>query len=227
MTLDNKRLVITLDGPAGSGKSTTARRVAQELGYVYLDSGAMYRAVTLAVMQNGVSFEDDKAVCRIAESVDIEFKTVAHGQQVFLNHVDVTDAIRTPVVTDAIGPVAANARVRARLVPKQRMLGRNGAIVAEGRDMGTVVFPEADLKIFLIASLQARARRRFQELRNKGMSADYDAILAAIQKRDLDDSSREHSPLKKADDAVCIDTSDLTIDQQVARVLQEAHLRGA
>jgi CMP/dCMP kinase len=227
MIREHKRLIITIDGPAGSGKSTTALRVASALGYVYLDSGAMYRAVTLAVLESGVATEDSKAVCRITASLNIEFKTIALEQAVFVNKKNVTHMIRMPSVTAAIGPIAANPQVRALLVPKQRKLGENGALVAEGRDMGTVVFPDADLKIFLIASLEARARRRFLELKSKGLPADYNEIFTAIQKRDSDDSTRRHSPLKMAADALTIDTSQLAVDQQVEMILKEARVRGA
>jgi cytidylate kinase len=227
MNGSRKRLVITIDGPAGSGKSTTAWRVAQALGYVYLDSGAMYRAVTLDVLNHHIPVDDLKAVSALAESAVIDFKTAENGQLVFLNGSDVTDLIRTPQVTAAIGPVAANPRVRAALVPIQKALGKKGGLVAEGRDMGSVVFPDADLKIFLSASLPTRANRRFQENRAKDLHVDIQEIMRTIAKRDDDDRERECSPLTIAPDAMTIDTTDLTIDQQVQRVLQEARKRGA
>lgn len=224
---NRKRLVITIDGPAGSGKSTTAWRVAQTLGYIYLDSGAMYRAVTLDVLNQHVPLDDENAVCKIAESAVIDFRSVKDGQLVFLNNLDVTHLIRSSEVTAAIGPVAANPRVRAVLVPLQRALGKKGGLVAEGRDMGSVVFPNADLKIYLYASLRTRANRRFEENAAKGVNLDVDEIMATIAKRDDDDSEREHSPLTIPPDAITIDTTVLTIDQQVERVLLEARERGA
>ncbi|MBN1464800.1 (d)CMP kinase [candidate division KSB1 bacterium] len=222
-----KKITIAIDGPAGSGKSTTARRVAEELGYLFLDSGAMYRSVTFLILRDGADPHDQNASREAAQKARFQFKRDRRGERVILNGEDVTDVIRTPLVTNNIAPVAANPAVRAILVDKQRELGKNGGIVAEGRDIGTVVFRDAELKVFLNASIDERARRRAKELRAKGIPVDFDKLLQEIRRRDRSDSTREHGALKMAPDAVQIDTSALTIDQQVAVVVEQAKIRGA
>jgi cytidylate kinase len=224
---DRKRLIITIDGPAGSGKSTTASRVAQALNYLHLDSGAMYRAVTLAALDAKVDLEDDDQIIQIAEKSTVELMPQGVFLRVFLNRRDVTDAIRSPKVTEAIAPVAANPKVREMLAKVQRHFAVDGGIVADGRDMGTVVFPNADLKIFLVASIEERARRRQSELSAKGIEVSLDDLRANILKRDVSDSSRKISPLLKPEDAVTLDTSEMSIDQQVTFVVNEACKRGA
>jgi cytidylate kinase len=213
--LRERRLIIALDGPAGSGKSTTARLVAKRLGYTYLDTGAFYRALTLKVLDAGILPEDDPGILQLAEATQIELQPFADKNRIWLDGREVTNLIREPRVTNAVAPIAANPKVRAIMVEKQRAIGRNGGIVMEGRDIGTVVFPDADLKIFMQASLEARARRRQEELTAMGIARDFEMLKAEIAERDLKDSSRKHAPLIRAADAILLDTTQMTIEQQV------------
>lgn len=222
-----KGIIIAIDGPAGAGKSSTAKRVAEALGYLYLDSGAMYRAVTLEVMRRGLPLTDERALIETADACSIGFERRNNQQRVLLNDQDVTDVIRTPEVTGSIAPVAANASVRAILVRKQQALGETGGLVAEGRDIGTVVFPKAELKIFMIASLQERAKRRAAEMAERGIVVELSQLAEDIRRRDESDRVRDHGALKQADDAVVLDTSNLTLDQQVERIIALAKERGA
>ncbi len=199
--------VVAIDGPAGAGKSTVARRVAAALGFTYLDSGAMYRAVALAALERGA----DPAEVAPAVRIDL-------GECVLLDGRDVTAAIRTPEVTEAASVAAAAPAVRAAMVAEQRRLLAGGDWVAEGRDIGTVVAPHAEVKVFLTASPEARARRRAAEL-----GADEATVLADQTLRDQRDTERAHSPLQAAPDAVTLDTTDLTLDQVVARVVEMTH----
>ncbi len=224
---EHRKITIAIDGPAGSGKSSTAQKVAQELGYLFLDSGAMYRAVTLHVLQDIADPHDAEASRRAAERSDIEFVRDGNIQRVYLNGVEVTEVIRKPLVTNNIAPVAANPAVRDILVQKQRAIGANGGIVAEGRDIGTVVFKDAELKIFMSASIEERAKRRQKEMMQKGLRVDLDKLKQEIRLRDKSDSTREHGALKKAPDALVIDTSNMSFDQQVAFIVAKARERGA
>jgi cytidylate kinase len=217
--VQSTRLVIAIDGPAASGKSTTARLVAQRLGYLHVDTGAMYRAVTLKVLRQGISPSDVERISRLVESTRVELKGERGTLRVVLDGEDVTDPIRSPEVTRAVSAVSSLGAVRRAMVREQRTLGRNGGIVLEGRDIGTVVFPDADCKFFLIAGILARATRRMEEFQEKGVTGDLAELEAEIAERDRKDSTREESPLRKADDAIEIDTSDLTIEAQVERVL--------
>ncbi len=220
-----KFFIIAIDGPAGSGKSTTARKVAQRLGFFFLDSGAMYRAVTWLALENKVALNDSSALAVLAEKAVIDFRQQDGKQLIFVNGQDITRQIRLPDVTNAIAPIAANPVVRKILVEKQRVFGKLGNLVAEGRDIGTVVFPNADLKIYLNAPAKVRARRRVTELAEQGVEADFAAIYSALLLRDANDSNREHSPLRRAKGAVELDTGDLTIDEQVDRVVRLAKER--
>ena len=222
MPKPKNKICIAIDGPAGSGKSTTAKMVAEKLGYLYLDTGAMYRAVTLNALQNKIDLHNEDKIVEIAENSDIKFEKTDHTLKTFLNGVDVTEAIRTPEVTKSIAPVAANPRVRAILVKKQHEFMKNGGVVAEGRDIGTNVFPNAELKIFLVASIEERAKRRYKELIKKGFQVDLDELKTEIKIRDSNDTSRKTNPLKQAPDAILVDTSKLSIAQQVDFVLQKA-----
>jgi len=203
--------LIAIDGPSGVGKSTTARRVAERLGWQYLDTGAMYRAAALAVLRANLALEDRPALERLLAGLDL----AQDGGRMYLAGEDVSEAIRGPEVTLQVTPVSADARVREVLVDQQRRIGNRGRWVVDGRDIGTVVFTNACCKIFLTASPEARARRRFLELQAKGQAPDFDAVLADLQRRDLADSTRAASPLRKAKDAVELDSSDLSLDQVV------------
>jgi len=216
-----KKIKIAIDGPAGSGKTTTAKIVAEKLGYIYIDTGAMYRAVTLAWLRSGKELNDDN-LCKLINEISVDIKNTNDGQRTFLNGDDVSDDIRLPEVTNKVSPVSAVGCVREKLVAMQRELGRNGAVVLDGRDIGTVVFPDADLKIFLIADEDARASRRTKELKAKGIELNVEEIKKQIIDRDNYDSSRSISPLRKADDAIEIDTSNLTIQQQCDLIIDFA-----
>jgi cytidylate kinase len=210
-------MVIAIDGPAGAGKSTVARAVAGELGFTYLDSGAMYRCVALAALERKLGLDDGEALGDLAEGLEIGFD----GQQVMLGARDVSVAIRTPDVSTAASHVSVHPRVRAAMVARQRQLIAAGRYVAEGRDIGTVVSPDSPLKIFLTASDEERARRRAAET-----GEDADAVLAAQSQRDARDTEREHGALRAAEDAVELDTTGFTFDEVVARVVALARERG-
>lgn len=216
-----KKITIALDGPAGSGKTSTAKIVADKLNYIYIDTGAMYRAVTLAWIKLNRKYNEDE-ICKLTDDLDIVLKASSNGQLTFLNGKDVSSDIRLPEVTALVSPVSAIPYVRTRLVDLQRKLGLGGGVVMDGRDIGTVVFPNAELKIFLIASIDARAKRRLLELQTKGIETSFDEIKKQIHDRDLYDSSRVASPLRKADDAVEINTSDMTLDEQSELIINLA-----
>jgi cytidylate kinase len=222
-----RRIIVAIDGPAGAGKSSTAKRVAEELGYFFLDTGAMYRAVTLTVLRRSIVPKNESALIKAAEESDIRFVHQNSAQHVYLNDEDVTSALRTPEVTQNIAPVAANAGVRAILVRKQQKLGESGGVVAEGRDIGTVVFPKAELKIFMLASLEVRARRRAVELQEQGIEVDISQLREEIRRRDESDSTRKYGALIRAADAIEVDTSTLKLDQQVKKIVTLARERGA
>jgi len=224
----NKALqpIVVIDGPAASGKSTTARMAAKALGWLYLDTGAMYRAVTVKVLRQQIQLDDKAAIARLAEQVVIRLEPGEKGARVFLDGDEISEAIRTPDVDRAVGPVCEIASVRERMVALQRLIGKNGALVAEGRDMGTVVFPEAPLKFYMNASIEARARRRMADQEAKGLTVDLNALMADIAERDRRDSSRQHSPLKPAEDAIFIDTTEMTIEDQVAVIVNKVKALG-
>jgi CMP/dCMP kinase len=210
-------MVIAIDGPAGAGKSTVARAVAAEIGFTYLDSGAMYRCVALAALEKGESLDDGEGLGVLAEGLEIGFD----GPRVLLGTRDVSGEIRTPAVTGAASRVSVHQRVREALVARQRRLIASGNYVAEGRDIGTVVSPEAPLKIFLTASDEERARRRAAEI-----GEDHGSVLEAQRQRDARDTEREYGALRPADDAVELDTTGLDLDEVVARVVTLARERG-
>jgi cytidylate kinase len=210
-------MVIAIDGPAGAGKSTVARAVAGELGYTYLDSGAMYRCVALAALEADLDLDDGEALGDLAEGLEIGFE----GRQVLLGHRDVSGDVRSAEVTAAASRVSVHPRVRAAMVARQRQLIEAGNYVAEGRDIGTVVSPEAPLKVFLTASDEERARRRAAQT-----GEDFASVLDAQRRRDTRDSEREHGALHAAEDAVELDTTGLTLQDVVARVVALARERG-
>lgn len=209
-------IVVAIDGPAGTGKSTVARGLARALGERYLDTGAMYRVVTLAALRSGVALDDAEAVARVADDVEIAVDSHPDGDRAYLGGEDVSREIRGDEVTRAVSGVSAIAAVRSRLVALQRQLaGQTDGVVVEGRDIGTVVLPDADLKIFLTASAETRARRRNDQNVAAGLGDDYAAVLADVLRRDELDSTRAVSPLRPADDAVIVDTGEMTQEQVV------------
>jgi cytidylate kinase len=212
------RLIIAIDGPVGSGKSTLARRVADLLGYVYIDTGAMYRSIALKALRRGVSLEAAELLTALAGDTRIDLRAQGAGQQVFLDGEDVTSAIRTPEVAQAASKVAVVPGVRRVLVAEQRRAGGQGGVVMEGRDIGTVVFPDAELKIFLTASPEIRAERRWREHQQKGDVIDLARTLDEIRERDRRDREREDSPLVRAKDAVVVDSTAMEPDE-VARLV--------
>jgi cytidylate kinase len=213
---------IAIDGPAASGKSTIGELLARNLGYLYFDTGVMYRAVTWAALTRDVPIEDEVGVTALAERlcIDVVSPTVDDGRQytVLADDVDVTWAIRTPGVNGGVSPVSAYAGVRRALVAQQRRVAAGRPVVMVGRDIGTVVLPDADFKLYLDASVEERARRRWREMRARGEDADYERVLASLHRRDGIDSSRAASPLRVADDAVVLDTTDLGIEAVLAEV---------
>jgi len=213
--------IVTIDGPSGSGKSTISRMLARQLGFTYLDTGAMYRAVALKLHRLGVGLDDQAALKELLETTEITL--IPNGDddvRVLLDGEDVSTAIRTPEMALAASRVSAHPMVRRRLTELQRTMGAHGGIVAEGRDMGTVVFPDAEFKFYLTAAPEERARRRASQLAQKGMAVDEEEILDQIRKRDYDDARREHAPLKPAEDAVVVDCSTLGPDEVVDKMLE-------
>jgi len=213
---------IAIDGPAGAGKSTAARLVAQKLGYLYIDTGAMYRAVALMAMRRNIDFTDETALTELTESLDIRVESLTDAYEVFVNGEDVSEAIRTPEVGNAASPVSAVAGVRRVLVEKQQEMAAARPVVMDGRDIGTVVLPRADCKIFLTAAPEIRARRRVAQLAEQGIRADINKITADIIERDHRDSNRKVSPLLQAEDAYLLDNSNLEIEQTVQKILDLA-----
>jgi cytidylate kinase len=220
--LSQRKLVIAIDGPAASGKSTTARLAAEALGYLHIDTGAMYRAVTLAAIRGGVDPSDVDAVGSLVARVRVEERRTDAGHRVFLNDEDVTDSLRTPEIDRTVSAVSALPAVRSAMVREQRRMGADGGVVLEGRDIGTVVFPDADLKFFLIAGIGARAQRRLRDLEAIGERPDLGRVEEEIAMRDRLDSTRSASPLRQAEGAIVLDTSDLTIPEQVEVVVRAA-----
>ncbi len=220
-----RRFVVTIDGPAGSGKSTTASMLAARLGLAYLDTGAMYRAVAHAALSRGVDPEDAASVSELASALDLEIRTVEGKPALFLDGTSVEREIRTPEVSRLVSPVSRHEGVRRAMVRIQRRIGAAGGVVAEGRDTGSVVFPHADVKVFLVADIEARARRRQGQLRRMGIEEDLGAIRENILARDAMDSGRSLSPLCRPAGAFTVDTSALTIDAQIALIEAEVLAR--
>jgi cytidylate kinase len=223
--LRKKRIKIAIDGPAGSGKSTTAREVAKRLSYIHIDSGAMYRAVTLKAIELKIPTRDSDRIIEIASNISLQFKNKDSQFSIYMNDEDISNLIRTPEINNAINSVAANPEVRKILVKKQQQLGKSGGIVMDGRDIGTVVFPDAELKIYLQADAKERARRRFDEFKSRGILISFEKVLEEVNTRDKADLSRKYGPLKIAADAVVIDTTKLTIEEQIEKVYGLAMVR--
>ncbi|MDO4936167.1 MAG: (d)CMP kinase [Phascolarctobacterium sp.] len=207
-----KKLVIALDGPAGAGKSTIAKAVAEKIGYAYIDTGAMYRAVTWKFVQTGHAYEDE-FIGELSEKMVIEFQPRDGVNHVFADGVEITNFIRTPEISKLVSPLSAIARVRVAMVAQQRRMGEKGGVILDGRDIGTVVFPNADLKIFLTATADERAQRRYKELIANGMKVDFEQVKADLVQRDYQDSHRPVSPLKQADDAILLDSTGMHIEE--------------
>ncbi len=224
---DRKKLIVAIDGPSGAGKSTLSKLLARRLGYLNIDTGAMYRSVAWAARQKGMSCDDNDALGRMARDLKIAFEPSDNGELVFVDGVDVTAAIRTPENSLLTARVAACPAVRAALVTLQRRLAENGGVVLEGRDIGTVVFPQADVKFFLSASARERGRRRYEELRARGVAADLEQTIAEVEARDAADSAREHAPLVRAADAVDIDSTTLGIAEVLEKMLAIVQSREA
>lgn len=212
--------VVAIDGPAGSGKSTVARRLARRLGWQYLDTGAMYRVLCLVALEVGISLDDADRLVELLGELDLEMDFHDGAGRIRVNGRDVTGSIRDPRIGDRVSRMATHAGVRAAMVERQRRIGRLEPTVVEGRDVGTVVFPDARHKFYLDASLEERARRRFEQLRDRGRDdVDQREVLREMRRRDERDSTRESAPLRAADDAQRVDTTDLSVDQVVARLL--------
>jgi cytidylate kinase len=215
----NGHTAIAIDGPSGAGKSTIARAAAKKFGFIYVDTGAIYRTVGLAANRAGIDRKDEAAVSAILPELDIEMKYDDQGEQrMILNGEDVSAAIRLPDISIAASDVSALPAVRAFLLDMQRAMAREHDVIMDGRDIGTVVLPDAELKIFLTASLEDRAYRRYQELILKGVKTCFENVISDIEKRDAQDESRAAAPLKPADDAVTLDTSGNTLEQSIAEV---------
>lgn len=217
-----KRFAIAIDGPAGSGKSTAAKEVARRLGMVYVDTGAMYRAVALACMEAGVSTAEEAAVLPVLDKIDMRIEPQEDGQRIYLNGEDVTTKIRTPEIGKGASEVGALQKVRERLVEIQQTMAREHSVVMDGRDIGTVVLPDAELKIYLDAGVAERARRRLGELQAQGKTEELSVIEEQIRRRDEADKNREHSPLRMAKDAILLDSTGMGVEEVVQAILAAA-----
>jgi cytidylate kinase len=214
-------LVIAIDGPSGAGKSTVARRLAQRLGYLYIDTGAMYRAVGWKAKRHAVDPADEARLAVLCAETEVTIKKDNSDPRFYVDGIDVTGQIRTPEMGMMASAVSKSPSVRARLLELQRNLGHQGGVVMDGRDIGTVVFPDADVKFYLDASADERGIRRYRELKEQGMDVDLDRITREIEERDRQDSGRALAPLRKAEDAILIDSSALTIEAVLTRMLSE------
>lgn len=218
--MSGKRSIITLDGPAGSGKSTTARQLAKRLGYTYLDTGAMYRAITLMVLRNHIDPIREDQVIALLPQIHIDVQYQHDAQKTFLNGQDVSEDIRAPDVTKTVSAISSIREVRRFLVEQQRAIGKQGGYVIDGRDAGTIIFPDADKKFFLTADIETRATRRKKELEASNVVVDIDKMIEDIKTRDTLDENRSESPLVKPEDAVEIDNSHMTIEEQVDHIMR-------
>ena len=209
-----KGLIIAIDGPAASGKSTTAQLLAEKLGYVYIDTGAMYRACALKAKKMGIDINDEESIRELLDDIDIRIENHNSKNRIFLDGEDVSEDIRADDISALASAISAIPAVRYKMVELQRKMGEKGGVILDGRDIGTFVFPTAEVKFFLTASPEVRAKRRWLELKQKGVNKDFSEVLADLVKRDNNDSQRALAPLKKADDAIEVDTSNMTIEEQ-------------
>ncbi|MDF0726203.1 (d)CMP kinase [Cytobacillus sp. S13-E01] len=220
-----KSISIAIDGPAAAGKSTVAKIIADKLSYIYIDTGAMYRALTYKALQQGVDLNNEELLMNVLTSTYIELKPGKNGQLVFVNEEDVTDRIRSGDVTNSVSIVAKHRLIRAEMVKRQQQLARSGGVVMDGRDIGTHVLPNAEVKVFLLASVEKRAQRRHEENLSKGFHSNLEVLMKEIGIRDKLDSEREVAPLRKACDAIEIDTTSLSINEVVTRIIELAQER--
>jgi len=220
-----KQIQIAIDGPAAAGKSTIAKKTAELLGYTYVDTGAMYRAITYKALQQNIDLLDEDKLTTLLKETLIELKPSPEGQLVFLDQVAVTDEIRSKEVTSSVSAVAAHATLREEMVKRQMQMGKNGSIVMDGRDIGTHVLKDAELKIFMSASVEERANRRYLENQNRGIETNLEELKQEIALRDKLDSERQASPLIQAEDAIYIDTTLLTVDEVSNKIMQLAKER--
>ena len=221
-----EKISIAIDGPASSGKSTVAKILASDFHFIYVDTGAMYRAITFLAIKHNIVFSDEDGLAELTKKYPITFKQSAHGQLVFADDEEITQAIRQPDVTGAVSEVSAHRKVREELVEAQRKLAQAGGVVMDGRDIGTTVLPQEEVKIFLVASVDERAQRRYKENQEKGIEMDFEAIKEAIAKRDYLDSHREVSPLIQAEDAELVDTTGMSIEQVVTKIKEVIQSKG-
>lgn len=217
----NKTITVAIDGPAAAGKSTVAKIVAEKLSSIYIDTGAMYRAITWKALKNDVNVNDEAALVKLLEITIMELKQGRDGQLVFIDGQDITTAIRSNEVTNAVSYVAKHPLIREEMVRRQQLLAEEKDVVMDGRDIGTHVLPDAEVKIFLVASVEERAKRRYEENKRKGIHTDFNELKKEIEQRDELDSKREISPLIKAEDAIEIDTTSLTIEEVAEQILEE------
>ncbi len=214
-------MIIAMDGPAGSGKSTVARMLAKRLGFKYLDTGAMYRALTWKALQDGVDLKDANALCQLMDQTIIRFQGRNDDLQIFVDGVNVTEKIRLPSVTNNVHYISDTPSVRQRMVKLQRTFASEGNIIAEGRDMGTVVFPHAEKKFFLDAEIEVRARRRYGEMNLPDSDVSYADVIKDIEIRDKRDTTRKNSPLMRSDDAIYLNTTKMSVEEVVSRICEE------
>jgi cytidylate kinase len=219
------KLIVAIDGPAGSGKSTVTHLLAKRLGYVHIDTGALYRAVALQAKEKGVAIDDAAALGKIAGECKLSFQWENDTNQIFLNGRNVSGLIRTPEISMAASKISAHGEVRQALLGLQRDMGKPGGVVLEGRDIGTVVFPNAHIKFYLTATVDSRARRRMVELEEKGTFLDFEEVKKQVIERDRGDTERKVAPLRKAEDAIEIDTTNMTVEQVVSTLATMAHER--
>ncbi|HPY95729.1 MAG TPA: (d)CMP kinase [Candidatus Cloacimonadota bacterium] len=221
MSIMGKNIIIAIDGPAASGKSTTAKRLAEELKFLYIDTGAMYRACALYAIEHHTNLKDVSSVEAMLNQIDILFKTIDSKNLIFLNNRDITDLIRTPEVSQKASEIATIANVRHRMVFLQREMAKNSSVIMDGRDIGSFVFPKADFKFFMLATLDARTKRRQIEMQEKGLEVDFEQLREELAWRDANDANRDIAPLIKANDAVEVNTTTMSIEEQVDFILKK------